>query len=79
MATGYTHPVKAGEITTLREALVTSSECGPPDPCMLYDEEAVEGWRWTHPDGREWTELGEHRNYPPMHPLLRDALKGTDE
>ncbi len=44
--------------------------CGEPDRVSLYDEEAVEGWRWTHPDGREWYAQGDWNEPPPPHPLL---------
>ncbi len=30
----------------------------------LYDEEAVDGWRWEHPDGREYSVIGDHGGDP---------------
>lgn len=28
------------------------------EPVSLYDEECVEGWRWTSPTGKEFTCIG---------------------
>lgn len=69
------------ENARLREALHVVSECGGPCKVILYDEEGIEGWRWTHPDGREWTETGEWSKDPPLHPVARAALakENSDE
>ena len=32
----------------------------------LYDEEAVEGWRWDGPDGEEYYSIGVHSEPPPL-------------
>lgn len=58
----------------LAAALRLWEECGVPDKVSLYDEEGVEGWRWTAPDGTEWTEMGDWNEEPPMPPFARDAL-----
>lgn len=64
----------------LLEALHVVSECGDPCKVSLYDEEGIEGWRWTHPDGREWEEVGEWCEGPPLHPVARAAIaKATGE
>ncbi len=58
----------------LLAAIKIQHECGPPEKVSLYDEECVDGWRWTHPDGREWTETGDWNEPPPMHPDARRAI-----
>lgn len=58
----------------LLDALQIVRDCGQPTPVSLYDEEAIEGWRWTHPDGREWEEIGDHGAPPPLHPAARAAI-----
>lgn len=41
----------------------------------LYDEEGVEGWRWTAPDGEELgSEIGDHEEVPAMPDGLFDRL-----
>src|SRR5690606_9601390 len=71
----------AAELSTLRatnaglvEALEIATACGEPEKASLYDEEGIEGWRWTHPDGREWTETGDWSEPAPLHPVVRAAL-----
>lgn len=32
----------------------------------LYDEEGIEGWRWTAPDGKEYCEVGSWDEPPPL-------------
>lgn len=44
--------------------------CGEPETMSLYDEEGLEGWRWVHPDGREWTAIGAWDEPAPPHPVL---------
>lgn len=34
------------------------------DTVSLYDEEGVEGWRWTSPDGVEYYEVGDWNDTP---------------
>ena len=53
------------------EAEKTAKECGEPRKVFLYGEEMVEGWLWEHPDGTEWTDVGDHSEPPPLHPLIR--------
>jgi len=68
---------KDAEIARLRaalDALEVVLACGDPEKASLYDEEGVEGWRWTHPDGREWTAIGEWNEPHPIHPVASAAL-----
>lgn len=37
------------------------------DKALLYDEECVEGWTWTSPTGKEFTEIGDWSD-PPVVP-----------
>ena len=62
-------------VEKLEAALRLWEECGVPDKVSLYDEEGVEGWRWTAPDGAEWIEMGDWREEPPMPPFARTALE----
>jgi len=55
-------------------ALHIQHACKSPEKVSLYDEEGVEGWRWTHPDGREWTAVGAWDEAPPMHPVASAAI-----
>ncbi len=32
----------------------------------LYDEEGVEGWLWSHPDGREYSVIGDWKDDPEI-------------
>lgn len=63
----------------LLEGAILQSECGYPEPSHAYDEECVECWRWTHPDGRTWFELGGHDEPPPPHPVLAAAIAKAKE
>ena len=54
-------------------AIIIAEECGEPEKTSLYDEEGVEGWRWLHPDGREWTEIGDWEAMP-LHPEVESAM-----
>ena len=36
------------------------------EQASLYDEEGVEGWTWTSPDGTEYSEVGSHDEPPPI-------------
>lgn len=36
------------------------------EPTMLYDEEGIDGWRWSHSSGLEYCEIGEHNEIPPL-------------
>jgi hypothetical protein len=58
----------------LYEAAVLQQECGLPVAELFYDEEAVEGWAWSHPDGRVWSVIGSHNELPPFHPVMDAAL-----
>jgi hypothetical protein len=49
--------------------------CGQAEKASLYDEEGLEGWRWTHPDGRDWTEVGSWDDGPPVHPVAKIAIE----
>lgn len=62
----------------LADAYAVASQCTVEQESM-YDEEGVEGWRWTHPDGREWVETGLWDEGPPRHPLVDDALEKLRE
>lgn len=61
-------------IKKLIEAINVITDCGDPDKVSLYDEEGVEGWRWTSSDGQEWTEIGSWDEVP-MHPLAEEAIE----
>lgn len=64
----------------LLEAINIMYLCGEPVEVSLYDEECIEGWRWDHPDGREWIEMGDWSERPPMHPVACEAIaKATEE
>lgn len=48
----------------------------------LYDEEGVEGWRWTGPDDREYTEVGDWGEPPAAPDAALEALakaKGEEQ
>lgn len=60
-------------------ALKIMHDCGEPYKVSLYDEEGIEGWRWTHSDGREWTEMGSWNEDAPMHPVAEAALAKAGE
>ena len=60
---------------TMLEALEVTVACGPPHRVSLYDHEAVEGWRWDHPDGREWIEVTGDWSEVPLHPLIAEAIE----
>jgi hypothetical protein len=47
------------------------------DRVHCYDEEGVEGWRWTSPLGRERTELGDHSEPPPWCDDLDDEFRAA--
>jgi hypothetical protein len=61
-------------ITKLIEALRAVNSCCDPVRVSLYDEEGIEGWRWTAGDGREWTEMGDWDD-EPIHPLAEEAIE----
>ena len=58
----------------LLEAAKVQQMCGKPLQVNVYDEDGCEGWIWSHPDGREWIELGDWDEQPPLHPLLVAAI-----
>lgn len=62
-------------LPALVEALLATATGSPPEKVSLYDEEGVEGWRWTLPDGRELHEIGAWDEDQPPHPLAVAALK----
>ena len=37
----------------------------------MYDEEGIEGWRWTAPDGEESYVVGNWDDWPPQPPLTK--------
>jgi len=45
-------------------------------PVSLYDEEGVEGWLWTEPNGTEHAEIGDHSELPTWPASAARALKG---
>ena len=59
---------------TMLDALQAAVACGPAHRVSLYDHEAVEGWRWDHPDGREWIEVTGDWSETPLHPLIEAAI-----
>lgn len=45
------------------------------DRVMMYDEEGVEGWRWSHPDSQhELMEIGDWSEGPAIPPELEEIL-----
>jgi hypothetical protein len=58
-------------IEKLVEAIRIAAACGQPECVSLYDEEGVEGFQWTHPDGREWVEIAYDDS---IHPALDEAI-----
>lgn len=36
------------------------------EPVSLYDEEGVEGWRWTSPEGYEYSTVGDWSDDPSI-------------
>jgi hypothetical protein len=40
----------------------------------LYDEEGVDGWQWTEPDGTDHAEMGDWDDPPPWPDSARKAL-----
>jgi hypothetical protein len=38
----------------------------------MYDEEGVEGWRWTGPNGEEYEEISDHNEVPPLPEALTE-------
>ena len=65
-------------VRKLVHAIAIAADCGEPERVSLYDEEGVEGWRWTASDGYEWTEMGDWSKQP-MHPVLEDAVDAANE
>lgn len=55
-------------------ALNVAHACGTATEQQLFDKEWVEGWWWSHPDGREWTLKGSWSDPAPMHPVVTEAL-----
>jgi len=58
----------------LLEALLIAKECGCPEKFSMYDEEGIEGWLWTHDDGREWSAMGDWAEEAPPHPVISEAI-----
>lgn len=58
----------------LLEAAKIQQQCGKPLQVNMYDEDGCEGWIWSHPDGREWVEIGDWDEQPPLHPLMVAAI-----
>lgn len=57
-------------------AVQHAQECGNPEPASLYDEEGVEGWRWTHRvTGTEEATIGSWNEPPPLHPHVDEKFK----
>ena len=75
----YQNPTKANArlivaAPDMYEAAKVQQECGLPSKVTMYDEDGCEGWLWSHPDGREWVELGDWSEPPTLHPLMRAAI-----
>lgn len=41
---------------------------------FMYDEEGVDGWRWSHPSGLEHSEVGSHDETPPLPDGVREYV-----
>lgn len=48
------------------------------DKVSMYDEEGVEGWRWTDPQGHEYCEAGDWNDLPPLPEAARRALNSKE-
>lgn len=44
------------------------------EKASLYDEEGVEGWRWTDPRGNEYSVIGDW-SFPELAVLAREAIR----
>ena len=61
-------------VPDLVDAVVIVGMCEGPEQVSIYDQECVDAWKWTHPDGREWHEIGDWNDPAPMHPVAAAAL-----
>jgi hypothetical protein len=73
--TGLTPREILAQRDELLAAIKIAEECDNPEKVTLYDEDGVEGWRWTHYDGTEWTECGDWHEPPPTHPVITEAIE----
>ena len=50
------------------------------EKASLYDEEGVDGWMWTSPNGQEFCEMGDWDKEPPIpeHLARKDANTKND-
>lgn len=65
----------------LAEALRVVACCQGPERTTIVrpDGEKVDGFRWTHRDGREWTAECEIGEWAPLHPFAVFALRKARE
>lgn len=49
-----------------KRLLVLFKEGWRAEKTSLYDEECVEGWLWSHPDGREYSVIGDWNGDPEI-------------
>lgn len=46
-----------------------------PEPTLLYDEEGVDGWQWTHSRRpEEFAVLGDHADAPAVSEAMREFM-----
>ena len=51
-------------IEDLKDMVTALRQGWSVDKVILYDEEAIEGWQWTDPQGREYHSIGDHNQVP---------------
>lgn len=60
----------------LLEGIILHCQCiGEPQKIFLWDKGVIEGLRWDHPNGREWTKIHNHNAPIPLHPILTEAIE----
>jgi hypothetical protein len=65
--------LRAQELELMLRALVAGWTV---DKVSLYDEEGVDGWRWTDPRGTEYCCTGDWNELPEFPDAARSALGG---
>lgn len=63
----------------LLEAAEIQQQCGMPVKATFWDAEGIEGWRWSHPDGRVWEVVSDWNEPIPIHPMMAAAIAKAKE